>query len=130
MHATMKMFLAVALGGAIGASGRYLVAHHALRLMGPNFPWGTLAVNIIGSFVMGLLVELMALKISVSPEVRAFLVTGLLGGFTTFSAFSLEVAVLIERHANGLASIYLLASVLCSVGGLFAGLWLIRALVT
>ena len=118
----MKMILAVALGGALGASGRYLVAQQALRLLGPHFPWGTLTVNIVGSFVMGLLVELMALKISVSPEMRAFLVTGILGGFTTFSAFSLEVAVLVERHAHGLALSYILASVLCSVGRAVSGL--------
>ena len=121
------MILAVALGGAFGATGRYLVAQQALRLMGPNFPWGTLTVNIVGSFIMGVLVELMALKISVSPEVRAFLVTGVLGGFTTFSAFSLDVAVLVERHDNLLAAAYILASVLFSIGGLFLGLWVIRS---
>jgi CrcB protein len=126
----MKMFLAVALGGALGASGRYFVAQQALRLLGPNFPWGTLMVNIVGSLVMGLLVELMALKISVVPEVRVFLITGLLGGFTTFSAFSLEVAVMVERHAHGLALSYVLLSVLFSVGGLFLGLWLVRTVVT
>jgi CrcB protein len=87
-------------------------------------------VNIVGSLVMGLLVELMALKISVVPEVRVFLITGLLGGFTTFSAFSLEVAVMVERHAHGLALSYVLLSVLCSVGGLFLGLWLVRTVVT
>ncbi len=122
----MKMILAVALGGALGASGRYLVAQQALRLLGPHFPWGTLTVNIAGSFAMGLLVELMALKIHLSPEVRVFLVTGVLGGFTTFSAFSLEVAVMLERHAYGPALAYVLLSVLFSVGGLFLGLWLVR----
>lgn len=122
----MKMILAVALGGALGASGRYLVAQQALRLLGPHFPWGTLTVNIAGSFAMGLLVELMALKIHLSPEVRVFLVTGVLGGFTTFSAFSLEVAVMLERHAYGPALAYILLSVLFSVGGLFLGLWLVR----
>ena len=106
----MKMILAVALGGALGASGRYLVAHQALRLLGPNFPWGTLAVNVVGSLAMGILIELLALKVSLAPEVRAFLVTGLLGGFTTFSAFSLDTAILFERHAHGLAAAYVLAS--------------------
>ena len=122
----MKMILAVALGGALGASGRYLVTQQAFRLLASHFPWGTLTVNIVGSFAMGLLVELMALKIHLSPEVRVFLVTGVLGGFTTFSAFSLEVVVMIERHAYGPASAYILLSVLCSVGGLFLGLWLVR----
>ena len=126
----MKMVLAVALGGALGASGRYLVAKQVLSLTGPHFPWGTLTVNVFGSFLMGLLVEFMALKISVSPEVRAFLVTGVLGGFTTFSAFSLEVALLIERHAHGTAIFYVLLSVLSCVAGLFLGLWLVRVVVS
>ena len=123
----MKMFLAVALGGAVGASARYLFAAQALRLMGPNFPWGTLGVNIIGSFIMGALVELMALRWSVSPEMRVFLITGVLGGFTTFSAFSLDVANLLERKASFLAALYALGSVGGSVLGLFLGLWLVRA---
>ena len=122
-----KLLIAAALGGAVGAGGRFLVAHHALRLMGPSFPWGTLTVNIVGSFVMGILVELMALKITVTPELRTFLITGVLGGFTTFSAFSLDVAVLVERNAIAPALTYVLVSVLCSVGGLFFALWIVRS---
>ena len=121
------MFLSVAAGGALGAGARYLVAAQMLRLMGPNFPWGTLTVNIAGSFIMGVLVELMALRLSVTPEVRVFLVTGVLGGFTTFSAFSLDVVNLLERKTSALALLYTFGSVGGAVLGLFAGLWLMRA---
>jgi len=126
----MKMILSVALGGAVGASARYLFAAQMLRLMGPGFPWGTLGVNIIGSFAMGVLVELTALRLSIGPEMRVFLVTGVLGGFTTFSAFSLEVANLMERKDAGMALVYALGSVGGSVLGLFAGLWLVRSLLS
>ncbi len=122
----MKMILMIAMGGGLGAVSRYLVAGQALRLFGTHFPWGTLSVNIVGSFAMGILIELMALRISVTPEMRAFLVIGLLGGFTTFSAFSLDVSLMLERHQIALAALYAMASVCLSVGGLFAGLALIR----
>lgn len=124
----MKMILMIALGGGLGAVSRYLIGAQALRLFGTHFPWGTLSVNIIGSFAMGILIELTALRISVTPEMRAFLVIGLLGGFTTFSAFSLDVSLMMERHQMGLAALYVMASVCLSVGGLFAGLALIRNL--
>ena len=120
------MLLAVAAGGALGAAGRYLVASQALRLLGPGFPWGTLTVNVLGSFVMGVLIELMAQKINVSPEMRAFLTVGILGGFTTFSAYSLDVALLIEKNAFGSAALYAIGSVIFSVGALFAGLAAVR----
>ena len=122
----MKMLLAIALGGALGALGRHVVGSQLMRLLGTQFPWGTLTVNVAGSLAMGALIELMALKVQVSPEVRAFLTVGLLGGFTTFSAFSLDVAVLYERGALGLAVSYALASLIASVGALFVGLWLMR----
>ncbi len=124
----MNLLVWVAAGGAIGSVGRYLVAGQITRLFGPGFPWGTLAVNIIGGLAMGLLVEAMALAWSPSPGVRAFLTVGLLGGFTTFSAFSLETAALIERGAWGPALAYALASVVLTVGALFAGLWIVRGL--
>ena len=124
------MYLAVALGGAFGSVGRYFIAGQALRLMGPNFPWGTLTVNVVGSLMMGILVETLALRLSVTPEVRAFLVVGFLGGFTTFSAFSLDVSVLIERNQTVAAMSYVVTSVVLSVGALFAGLALVRRLLT
>ena len=83
-------------------------------------------MNVLGCFLMGIVVEAVALKFSVSQEMRAFLTTGVLGGFTTFSAFALDFAVLTERKANVLAWGYLGASVVLSVFALFAGLWLMR----
>ena len=123
------MILWVAAGGALGSAARYLVNVAAGRFLGPEFPWGTMAVNIAGSFVMGLLIAVMALKMQVSQEVRAFLTTGILGGFTTFSAFSLDFAVLVERRETGLAALYVIASVGLSLAAIFAGLKLGRALV-
>lgn len=122
----MKMVLMAAMGGAIGAAGRYLVSVGAMRLIGSGFPWGTLIVNVAGSLVMGLMIEAFALRYSVSHEVRTFLATGILGGFTTFSAFSLDFAVLMERKAEGLAVVYLGASVGLSILALFAGLYIAR----
>ena len=124
----MTTVLWVAAGGAIGAAGRHLLAGQALRIMGPNFPWGTLAVNVIGSCAMGFLVALMAHRLSLSPEVRTFLTTGILGGFTTFSAFSLDVAVMVERKAVSLAALYIGSSVVLSILALFVGLWGARAM--
>ncbi len=127
MSSSLSMWASVALGGAVGASARYGMAALMLRLLGPAFPWGTLTVNVAGSLAMGLLIEALALRFSISPEVRAMLVTGFLGGFTTFSAFSLDTANLIERHAYGPAAAYVAASVVLSVGALFAGLMIGRA---
>ena len=126
----MMTVLAVAAGGAIGAAGRYVLAGWAERLLsawlGGGIPYGTLAVNVIGSFLLGVLVELLALSLSVSPELRGLLVVGVLGGFTTFSAFSLDTVLLLERGELGRAALYVLLSVCLSVGGLFAGLRLMR----
>jgi CrcB protein len=126
----MKMLIAVALGGAAGATGRYLFAAQALRLFGPGFPWGTLGVNILGSFVMGVIVEALALRFQVSPEMRVFLVTGVLGGFTTFSAFSLDVSLLLEKKDIGLAALYAFGSLGGAVLALFFGLWLTRVVLS
>ncbi len=123
----MMMVLWVALGGAIGAAARYLVGVQAIRLFGLDFPWGTMIVNIVGSFAMGAIIALFAHKLEASQEVRAFLTTGVLGGFTTFSAFSLDFAVLAERKAVAAAGFYVLGSVGLSIVALFAGLWIIRA---
>lgn len=128
MTPSLSMWASVALGGALGASARYGVAALMLRLLGPGFPWGTFTVNVVGSFAMGLLIEGLALKFEVSPEVRVMLVTGFLGGFTTFSAFSLDTANLIERNAYGPAAVYVIASVVLSIGALFGGLMLGRTL--
>lgn len=124
----MKMVLMAAMGGAIGAAGRYLVSVGTMRLIGIGFPWGTLIVNVAGSLVMGLMIEAFALRYSVSNEVRTLLATGILGGFTTFSAFSLDFAVLMERKAQGLAMVYLGSSVGLSILALFAGLYIARVI--
>ena len=124
----MPVLLWVAAGGAIGSAARYMVNVWSGRLLGMEFPWHTLIVNIAGCFAVGLLVELMALKLNVGNEVRAFLTTGILGGFTTFSAFSLDFALLVERKSYGLAGAYAASSVLISLIAVFAGLYLVRAL--
>ena len=116
----------VALGGGIGAGCRHLVNVGALRLFGPGFPVGTLAVNVVGSLLMGLLAGWLALKGSGGSGLRLFLGTGVLGGFTTFSAFSLDAVLLWERGAAAGAALYVLASVVLSILALLLGLAVVR----
>lgn len=118
---------AVAIGGAIGSVARYLTAGWVQSAAWDGFPYGIFAVNISGGFIMGLLTELMALKWNVSLEMRAFLTTGIMGGYTTFSTFSLDSVLLIERHAYVSAALYVSGSALLSIAALFAGMWLIRS---
>src|SRR6185437_13557504 len=92
---------AVGIGGAIGSMARYLIAGWVQPASWSGFPYGIFIVNVTGGLIMGLLTALMAFKFHVTPEIRAFLTTGILGGYTTFSTFSLESAMLIERHAYG-----------------------------
>ena len=115
--------LIVAAGGAIGASLRHISGIAALRIMGPAFPWGTMFVNVFGSLVMGLLIAWLTKKTGISNELRLFVATGILGGFTTFSAFSLDVANLFERGEVASAAGYIFASVILSITAVFAGLW-------
>lgn len=123
----MTNLLYVAAGGAVGAIARYLVGVQALRSFGPNWPWGTLTVNIVGGFLMGALVGVLAHRGGADQERwRLLLGVGVLGGFTTFSAFSLEAALMIEKRAYGQAFSYATASVLLSVAALFAGLMIAR----
>lgn len=122
----MQHFLIVALGGGIGAGLRHLVNLGALRALGPSFPWGTLAVNIVGSLAMGLLVGVLAARVQASAELRLFAATGVLGGFTTFSAFSLDAVTLFERGQAGSALVYVAASVILSIAALMLGLALMR----
>jgi CrcB protein len=119
---------AVAVGGAIGSAARYLIASWVQSAAWAGFPYGIFTVNISGGLIMGILTELMALKWNVSLEMRAFLTTGILGGYTTFSTFSLDSALLIERGAYASAAIYIAGSAIVSIVALFAGLWLIRGL--
>lgn len=125
----LQLIAAVAAGGACGAVGRYFVAAQVTAWTGIGFPFGTLTVNVLGCFAMGLLVELSALVWSPSPELRSFLTVGFLGAFTTFSTFSLETGLLYERGALLLCALYVLASVALSVGAFFAALALVRAAV-
>ncbi|MEM7289211.1 MAG: fluoride efflux transporter CrcB [Pseudomonadota bacterium] len=122
----MNSLFLVALGGAIGAAMRHLSGIAALRLLGPAFPWGTLFVNVAGSLIMGLFIAWLV-KRGGSNDLRLFVATGILGGFTTFSAFSLDVANLVERGAMIPALGYVAASVSISVLAIFIGLWFGRA---
>ncbi len=122
----MNGLFAVAIGGAVGASGRYLFSAQMLHWFGPHFPWGTFGVNLLGSFVMGLIAEGLALKFHVSPEMRSFLMTGVLGGFTTFSAFSLDAANMMQRGDGWLSALYVGGSVVGAIAALFAGLYFAR----
>lgn len=126
---TFTALLWVGAGGALGSCARYLSFVVLGHYLGTAFPWGTLFVNILGSFVMGVLAELGALVWQPSQDVKLLLMTGVLGGFTTFSAFSLDVALLVERHDWTIAGLYVAASVLLSVGALFAAMALVRNLV-
>ncbi len=122
------IWLAVAAGGAVGAMARHGVSRTAMHLLGPNFPWGTLAANIMGSFAMGLIIVWLAHREPATPALRAFLTVGLLGAFTTFSTFSLDVVTLYRDRTLMIAGAYLLASVILSVGALLGGLALGRHL--
>tara|TARA_E500000305_G_scaffold79106_1_gene64892 strand:- start:194 stop:586 length:393 start_codon:yes stop_codon:yes gene_type:complete len=123
------LFIAsIALGGAIGAVARHSVSVMMGSIMGSGFPWGTLTVNIVGSFLMGALIEISALKLSLSPEMRALLVTGFLGAFTTFSTFSLDVATLYERGNLGLTALYIIVSVVVGISALFGAIALVRGI--
>jgi CrcB protein len=126
----MSSYLLVFLGAGIGGALRHGVNVGCARMCGTAFPWGTLTVNVLGSFIMGVLAAWLAFKAGEgwSQPLRLFLTTGILGGFTTFSAFSLDAVLIWERGQVGLAVAYVAASVVLSIAGLFAGLVLIRTL--
>ena len=125
----MNNVLLVAAGGAIGASARHLVGVASLRAFGSGFPVATMIVNVVGCLIMGLFIGLLSSRFQGSEALRLFIATGFLGGFTTFSAFSLDFTVLWERGETMLAIGYVAVSVLLSLGALAAGLWLTRTLV-
>jgi len=126
----MKSYLLVFLGAGIGGALRHGVNVGCARVCGTAFPWGTLTVNVLGSFIMGALAGWLAFKAGEgwNQPLRLFLTTGILGGFTTFSAFSLDAVLIWERGQNGLAATYVAASVLLSIAGLVAGLGLVRTI--
>jgi CrcB protein len=124
----MPNILLVMAGGALGAGLRYLVGLGALRLFGPGFPWGTWLVNLAGGLAMGLLAGWLALRGSDSDEpLRLLIGVGVLGGFTTFSAFSLEMFNMLARGESALALAYAVSSVAGSVIALWTGVWLVRS---
>jgi CrcB protein len=118
--------LVVFVGSGIGGVLRHLFNGWVMRAVGTEFPLGILAINILGSTAMGLVAGWFAFKGQAPQELRLFLTTGILGGFTTFSAFSLDAAFLYERGQPGLAVAYVLASVVLSIAGLFLGMWTMR----
>lgn len=126
----LKMMLWVAAGGAIGASARYTVGTLATHLTHGHFPWGTFTVNTVGSFILGVLAGVMAYAWTPSNEIRSLIVVGGLGAFTTFSSFSLDAVLLMERGRIGLSAVYMLSTFVLAVGGLFVGLRLMRLVLT
>jgi CrcB protein len=117
---------AVACGGAVGSVGRYLTGVLMGRLLGSGFPWGTLTVNIVGAFLMGVLIEALALRFSVSQEFRAFAAVGVLGGFTTFSSFALDAAVLFQRGQMMISFLYVSGTLVAGLSALYLAIFLVR----
>ena len=122
----MKLFFIIALGGAIGALTRQFVASQVIRIMGEAFPWHTLFINVVGSFIMGIIFELVTFKWNIQPELKVFMTVGILGSFTTFSSFSLDVVILLERGQVFPALGYISASVALSVLFLYFGMLFLR----
>ena len=126
----MKLLLYAMAGGALGSGARHLVNVGMGRWLGSGFPWWTFFVNVSGCFLMGVLIESLALKFQASTDLRTLLATGVLGGYTTFSAFSLDFSFLVGRGEHVAAGLYLLGSVGLSILALYAGLWLTRVVLT
>jgi CrcB protein len=122
----MKHSLIVFLGSGLGGVARHLLNSFLIGVAGSGFPWGILTINITGSTALGLVAGWFAFRGEAPADLRLFLTTGILGGYTTFSAFSLDSALLYERGQPGMAATYVAASVLLSILGLFAGLWAMR----
>ena len=119
------MLFSGGVGGGLGALARYYIAGW-IQPAGAQFNWGIFIVNITGGLLMGLIVEASALKLNLTPELRSFLTVGILGGYTTFSTFSLDSALLLQKGQYGLAAAYVIGSVVLSIAALFAGLWIAR----
>lgn len=124
----MKLLIYAMLGGAIGSGTRHLLNIGIGRWVGTAFPWWTFGINVTGCFCMGVLIELLALRYNSSNDLRTFFATGILGGYTTFSAFSLDFVTLMGRNEHAAAAFYVIGSVALSLLAVYAGLWLIRAL--
>ncbi|HEY3918460.1 MAG TPA: fluoride efflux transporter CrcB [Stellaceae bacterium] len=126
----MSAYLSIALGGALGSMARYATGIYVGRWLGTAFPWATLLINIVGSFLIGAFAESFALRWDASPSTRVFLVVGICGGYTTFSTFSLDIVTLINRGAMLAAGTYIVASVALGVAALYAGLYAMRLVLT
>ena len=126
----MKHLLYAMIGGALGSGARHLVNVGFGRWLGMGFPWWTFFVNVVGCGLMGVVIESLALKFQGSVDLRTFVATGILGGFTTFSAFSLDFAFLMQRHEHMQAAFYLVGSVVLAILALYAGMHLTRWLLT
>ena len=124
----MTMVLAIASGGALGAVLRHFMNNAVGAWLGGGFPWGIFAINVAGSFAMGVLIALFAHVWEPPQEMKAFLTVGILGGFTTFSTFSLDAVTLLERGATGAAALYTGGSVALAIGGLYAGMMIVRVM--
>jgi fluoride exporter len=122
----MRLLIYAAAGGAIGTVARHLANVGFGRWLGAGFPWSTLFVNVVGGFLMGAVIEALALRFDGSLELRTFIATGILGGFTTFSAFSMDAVLMMQRGETAMAAVYIGASVVLSILALLAGLWLTR----
>ena len=125
----IKALLLIAAGGACGSVARHGFNQLAMKWLGTTFPWGTFGVNVLGSLLIGLLAGPLAYKTDWPQELRLFMVVGVLGGFTTFSAFSLDAVLLLERGALLTAGLYIAGSVVLSIAATFAGLLIFRMLV-
>ena len=128
MSLSPTLILAVAAGGAVGAVARYLTGAAMTQLLGQSWPYGTFTVNIAGSLLMGMLIEATAPVWSLSAEMRALLITGVLGAFTTFSTFSLDAVTLWQRGQQELAGLYVAGSVVLGIGSLLVGMRLMRGI--
>ena len=126
----MKVLLAVAIGGAIGAIARFQLSQSFIKSFNGDFIYNILVGNIVGCFLMGVCYEFMNLKMNVGVEWRAFFMVGVLGAFTTFSSFALDVFILVDRGSYLNASMYILSSVVFSIVGLFMGIYIMRTIIT
>jgi len=120
-----SLFLVMA-GGAVGSGARFLTGRAMASLLGPDYPWGTLAVNLVGGFLMGALVGTLARGLGSAEQWRLLIGVGILGGFTTFSAFSLDAVTMLQRGEIAATALYVAVSVIGSCAAVFAGLTLTR----
>ena len=124
----MMSYLVVFVGAGIGGAARHGMNIWVARLMGTHFPWHTLTINILGSILMGVIIGWFAERLGAAGHLRLFLATGVMGGFTTFSAFSLDAVLLWERHEYLMAALYVGGSVAGAIAGLVFGLWIVKTM--